>query len=191
MPLDANAPKETQDAAEHSVETAHTGEQLSVKGIHAMQGKAAKDETHPARDTLKGSNFENWAKQEVFQGRGRRLNVLREYNEHLIDVDDEQMGLKKTRRYSDAYLDGDGYIQELKAGYEKGGVDPDQAKDYSLMQDAGYIYEKTSDGEIKRTEIKGGNYIFDGKTGAEANRCELEQYGFGIFTWTRKVAYNN
>lgn len=172
MPSDTTDYQETPEIKETAAEL-QPKEPLSERGQRAMQGR-------DVSSAEKGADFENWAKQEVFHGQGRRLNVPRQYNEHLIDVDDAQIGLQKTTRYSDAYLDEDGIIQELKAGYEKGGIDHEQARDYALMQDAGHVWAKTDAGDLKRTDIHGVNYIFDSKSGAEANRGQLEQYGFGV-----------
>lgn len=175
MPSDTSHHQDVPDIKENDVSSAPK-EQLSESGRRAMQGH------HDVNSAEKGSEFEGWAKENVFKGEGRRLTVYPEDNPHLDRLGDG-VGISKARRQSDAFIDESGEIYELKAGYEHGGIDKKQAYEYSLMQDAGKVYERDRHG-IKRkdpTKITGVSYIFDKKSGAEANRSELEQYGFGIF----------
>jgi hypothetical protein len=55
----------------------------------------------------------------------------------------------------------------------------DQAYEYSLMQDAGYV-NAWRDGHAVRTPVKGVTYVFDSQAGVEANSDVLKPYRFGL-----------
>jgi hypothetical protein len=152
---------------------------LSTEGVRAMQGQSelGKTDSAPPQDDIpnpsqKGSDFETWAENEVFHGEARRLVVHPEDNLHLNGFGDG-VGITKDRRISDAYVDADGSIWELKSGYEKGGIDQDQLYEYSLMEQAGHVYIRDG-GSIEKIPVKSINYLFETKTGAEANASHLK-----------------
>jgi hypothetical protein len=150
----------------------------SPKGVAAMQGEPmaeAKKKPSPAplaqdvpNPSQKGSNFENWARQELFDGQARRITVLPEDNPKLDRLADG-VGISKERRIADAYWKEDGSIWELKSGYQKGGIDQDQLYEYSLMEEAGYVNARVG-GKKEKLLVTSVNYLFDSKAGAEANR---------------------
>lgn len=136
---------------------------LSEKGIRTMQGCG----TERVSAGRKGSDFEQWAKTNVFHGEGHRLVALPEDNEHL-DKYGDGLGLTKGRR-SDSYIMERGEIWELKSGYEKGGIDQQQLLEYSIMEDAGHVNIRTAEGQLKVMPVKSINYLFETKDGAAAN----------------------
>lgn len=158
---------QTEDMAEHTAKP-----QLESTGMRAMQGiEPASEQNNSAK---KGSDFEKWAGENVFHDEARRLAILPEDNLHLDEYGDG-VGITKNRRISDAYLDRDGAIWELKSGYEKGGIDRDQLYEYSLMEDAGYVKVRNGD-QIEEVEVKSVNYLFETKAGAEANAAHLRGF---------------
>jgi hypothetical protein len=171
---DARSVSETSEAPEPGP----SGSGLSDTGTQAMQGKP---ESHTADSTSteddvsnpaqKGSDFETWARSEVFHGDARRLVIRPEANEHLDRLGDG-VGITKNRRISDAYLDSDGSVWELKAGYEAGGIDQDQLYEYSLMEDAGCVYLRDGD-NVEKAPVTSINYLFETKAGAVANARDL------------------
>jgi len=175
MPLDIQDHKDAPAVKEDDI-TSAPSEQLSERGRRAMQGH------REVRSAEKGSDFEGWARENIFKGEGRRLTVYPEDNPHLDKLGDG-IGISKKRRQSDAFVDDYGEIYELKAGYKHSSIDKEQAYEYSLMQEAGKVYERDESGKRRKdpTEITGVSYIFDNQEGAKANQLELEQYGFGIF----------
>ena len=175
MSLDIPDRKDASEAKDGDIPS-NAHEPLSARGRRAMQGR------REVNSAEKGSKFEDWAQENIFQGEARRLTVYPEDNPHLDSLGDG-VGISKERRQSDAFIDEHGELYELKAGYEHGGIDKEQAYEYSLMQEAGKVNERDERG-IKRkdpTEITGVSYIFDSQAGARANQLELEQYSFGIF----------
>lgn len=153
------------------------GTPLGSAGKQAMQGRSelGTEETAAEPDAptsaQKGSDFEQLAPTEVFHGDARRLVIRPEDNEHLDKLGDG-VGITKAHRISDAYVDADGSLWELKAGYGTGGIDQDQLYEYSLMEEAGYV--KIRDGDkLVNTPITSINYLFDTKAGAMANAHHL------------------
>jgi hypothetical protein len=88
---------------------------------------------------------------------------------HLARVDEESIGLLR-RRVSDAYVDDDGSLWDLKAYSEGSAVDADQLRDYSLMERAGHVY----DAQGQRIAIKSVNYLFRNRDAAGANAWRLQ-----------------
>jgi len=144
--------------------------EVGGKGIQSIQGTDTAV-SEPANPAQKGSDFEKSASTEVFHGEARRLVIRPEDNGHLSEIDDD-VGITKGRRISDAYVDQDGAIWELKSGYEKGGIDQDQLYEYSLMEQAGYVNVRKGN-EIEEVPVKSVNYLFETKAGAEANASAL------------------
>jgi hypothetical protein len=148
------------------------------KGVAAMRGeetveaKATPSPTPPAHDipnpSQKGSDFENWARQELFEGKARRITILPEDNPKLDRLADG-VGISKERRIADAYWKEDGSIWELKSGYKKGGIDQDQLYEYSLMEEAGSVNVRVG-GRKEKLPVTSVNYLFDSKAGAKANQ---------------------
>ena len=137
----------------------------------SMQGKDNKSSLEPINSAQKGSKFEKSASTEVFHDEARRLVVYPEDNLHLDQIDGG-VGVTKNRRITDAYVDQDGAIWELKSGYEKGGIDQNQLYEYSLMERAGYINVRKGD-EIEKVPVNSVNYLFETKEGAKANNNML------------------
>lgn len=137
-----------------------------------MQGQElsspAKEVLNPSR---KGSDFETWASQNIFRGEGRRLTIHSEDNPQLDKIGDG-VGITKDRRVTDVYLAADGAIWELKSGYEKGGLDRDQLFEYSLMEQAGYVYAREGD-KVTKAPVTSVNYLFETETAARANEPYL------------------
>ncbi len=121
----------------------------------------------------KGSEFEQWASEHVFKGAARRLIVKVEDNLHL-DKYGDGIGLTHERR-SDAFIDQDGSIWELKAGYDRGGINEDQLREYSLMEDAGHVYIREGD-SVSKADVTSINYLFQTELSAKANSKVLEGY---------------
>jgi hypothetical protein len=140
--------------------------QASMRGMEPLP-----EQSNPAQ---KGSDFEKWAGENVFHDEARRLAILPEDNLHLDEYGDG-VGITKNCRISDAYLDQDGAIWELKSGYEKGGIDRDQLYEYSLMEDAGHVKVRNGD-QMEEVEVKSVNYLFETKAGAEANAAHLRGF---------------
>lgn len=164
------------DSAEN-VTPAETGEgagvrpRLNESGIRAMQGDA---QDAPHNSACKGSDFEAWAHDNVFHGKGKRVVIRPEDNNHLDELGDG-VGITKTRRISDVYLNKQGEIWELKAGYENNPIDRNQLYEYALMEQAGGIQVR-EDGKLKTMPVRSVNYLFDSKAGAAANEVFLRGY---------------
>lgn len=140
---------------------------LSERGIRAVQGA----KVEKVNSSRKGSDFEHWARDEVFSGESHRLTMRPEDNEHLNDYGDD-LGLTK-RRTSDGYINTDGDIWELKSGYEKGGIDEDQVLEYSMMEDAGHVFIRDAAGKKVEVPVRSVNYLFETEAGAAANADAL------------------
>jgi hypothetical protein len=148
------------------------------KGVAAIRGEAKVENktrltpTPPAQDvpnpSKKGSDFENWARQELFEGKAKRITVLPEDNPKL-DRLAGGVGISKERRIADVYWKEEGSIWELKSGYQKGGIDQDQLYEYSLMEEAGYVNARVG-GKKEKLPVTSVNYLFDSKAGAAANQ---------------------
>lgn len=141
---------------------------LSEKGVRAIQGADA-EKVNSGR---KGSDFEHWARDDVFSGESRRLTMRPEDNKHL-DKYGDGLGLTKSRT-SDGYISADGDIWELKSGYEKGGIDEDQLLEYSMMEDAGHVFIRDDEGKKVEVPVRSVNYLFETKSGAAANATDLQ-----------------
>lgn len=155
------------------------GAKLTSEGMKAIQGneRYSENETtipealgdqgipNPAQ---KGSDFENWARKELFNGDAKRVTVYPEDNKHLDDLGDD-VGITKNRRITDAYWTDDGSLWELKSGYEKGGIDKDQLYEYSLMEQAGYVNARVGN-KKENLPVKSINYLFATEAGARANQ---------------------
>jgi len=149
---------------------------LSPKGKSAMQGlteqkieSSVPSETiEPPNPSKKGSDFESWAREELFEGNAKRIIIYPEDNRQLNKLGDG-IGLTKERRITDAYWKEDGSIWELKSGYQKGGIDQDQLYEYSLMEQAGEVRVREGGNKIK-LPVTSINYLFDTKAGALANQ---------------------
>ena len=145
---------------------------LGERGRRAMQGETQRNTVDGDRPT-DGHEFERWANNQYFEGRGRRLNVNMYDNcQHLDRTSDSGIGLSKERR-TDIYLDDTGEIWELKSGYEKGGIDEDQLDNYQNMLDAGYVYERDDQKERVKRPVNSVNYLFGTKAGAEHNASKF------------------
>jgi hypothetical protein len=145
---------------------------IGQTGRQSMQGiKPLPEQSNPAQ---KGCDFEKWAGENVFHNEARRLTILPEDNLHLDEYGDG-VGITKNRRISDAYLDQDGALWELKSGYAKGGIDRDQLYEYSLMEDAGYVLVRNGE-QLEDVEVKSVNYLFETKAGAAANAVHLRGF---------------
>ncbi len=114
----------------------------------------------------KGSDFENKIREKYFDGETRRITIYAEDNEHLKPIDGE--GITQSKRQTDIFIDKDGTIWEIKAGYQNGGIDQQQLDEYSLMEEKGYVYVRDGDKKVK-TKITGVNYLFDTREGAAKN----------------------
>lgn len=158
---------QTENMAEQTAKS-----QLEPTGMRAMQGiEPTSEQNNPAK---KGSDFEKLAEEEAFKDETKRLTILPEDNIHLDDYGDG-VGITKNRRISDAYVDQDGSLWELKSGYEMGGIDRDQLYEYSLMEDAGYVNVRNGD-QIEKVKINSINYLFETKAGAAANVAHLRGF---------------
>lgn len=181
MPKDTSVPTDDSEVKENDAISEAPLSKHTLPGIRAAQGMDERDTAeNPGQ---KGSAFQKWNDENVFNegpfhGAGHRLTIRAEDNEHL-DKLGNGVGISKERRQSDSFIDDYGEIYELKAGYETGGIDKDQAFEYSLMQEAGYVYA-WRDGQKVRTPVNGVTYIFDSQAGAKANADVLKPYGFGI-----------
>lgn len=144
-----------------------------VKNIAGIQGVPTGADGGESNDNSaqKGSRFETWARQEVFNGKGARLAVRPEDNPQLDKLGDG-VGITKDRRVTDVYLDDEGAIWELKSGYEKGRIDQDQLFEYSLMEQAGHVNVREGD-EIKKVKVTSVNYLFETQAAAHANEPYL------------------
>lgn len=176
MPVDDRESKAESEARQEVVADGN-GTALGSIGKQAMQGRselsAADTAAAPAapNPAQKGSDFEQWAATGVFSGDARRLVIQPEDNEHLDKLGDA-VGITKSRRISDAYVDADGSVWELKAGYGTGGINQDQLYEYSLMEEAGYVRIRDGD-KLVDIPITSVNYLFDTKAGALANAHSL------------------
>jgi len=181
MPRDASDSRDSDETVETVTPQDGPSQKYTGKLVRSVQGLT--DETEVASGR-KGSEFQTWADQSVFDekgfhGQGHRLTVRPEDNKHLDKLGDG-VGISKEYRQSDSFIDDYGEIYELKAGYQNGGIDEQQAYEYSLMQDAGKVRARRGDGTVVEMPVKGVTYIFDSKAGARANRSVLDRYGFGI-----------
>jgi hypothetical protein len=160
-----------------------TQEGLTPKGAGLIQGYAQDDKsnidvpdlTHERINSAqKGSDFERQVGDGIFEGEGKRLVLLPEDNPHVDQIGDG-VGISKNRRIFDVYWKEDQAIWELKSGYENSIIDRDQLEEYSLMEQAGYIYARENG---KKTEypVKSVNYLFETKKGAETNKPYLDGY---------------
>lgn len=182
VPKDTTVSTDTGEVKENAASKDASLPKHTSPGIRATQGI---DELAAQENSgQKGSAFQHWNEENVFDqkpfhGKGHRLTVLPEDNEHLDELGDG-VGISKSRRQSDSFIDDYGEIYEFKAGYRTGGIDRQQAYEYSLMQEAEKVYVRQEDNLVVEVPVKGVTYIFDSPEGANANRAVLEQYGFGI-----------
>lgn len=158
VPIDIAPPEDAAPPTPASREITPTGQS-------AMQGG---DDDSPSK---KGSDFEKWARTEIFKGEARRLTLHPEDNAHLDQLGDG-VGISKERRITDAFVDSDGAIWELKSGYEKGGLDQDQLFEYSLMEQAGYVNVREGH-HLSKVPIKSINYLFATESAAQMNEPYL------------------
>lgn len=183
LPKDSLGPTDTGEV-EQSVSAKDASlSKHTPKAVRSIQGPL-EDVEEADSSGGKGSEFQAWADQNAFNerafhGQGYRLTLRPEDNKHLDDLGNG-VGLTKAYRQSDSFIDDYGEIYELKAGYLNGGIDEQQAYEYSLMQEAGKVYSRSGDGALVEVPVKGVTYIFDSKEGARANRSVLDQYGFGV-----------
>lgn len=146
---------------------------LGERGRRAMQGEPQRNPADGERPTDDGHEFERWANNQYFEGKGRRLNVnMYDNYQHLDRTSDSGIGLSKERR-TDIYLDDTGEIWELKSGYETGGIDEDQLDNYQNMLDAGYVYERDDRTEKVKRPVNSVNYLFGTRAGAENNASKF------------------
>lgn len=145
-------------------ESAPTAEEIDA-AIRAVVATVA--ESNLSVD-YSGAGFEQWAISNVFHDK-RRIVVPIELNQHLSDVDEEGLGLLKSR-ISDNFVDVDGSLWDAKAYDEHTVIDRDQLRDYRLMENAGYVI----DGNGNRVPITSVNYLFSNRAAAEKNRIYLK-----------------
>jgi hypothetical protein len=164
-------------------QTSSVREDLTPKGIGLVQGntqdnKSNIDDFDQPDDRLnsaqKGSDFERQVREGIFEGEGKRLVLLPEDNPNIDRLGDG-VGISKNRRICDVYWKEDQAIWELKSGYENSIIDRDQLEEYSLMEQAGYIYAR-EDGKKIEYPVKSINYLFDNKDGAKTNKPYLDGY---------------
>lgn len=145
----------------------------SKLGAHLRSLSKYKEMSQYHNSLNKGHDFEKWASTFIF-GQSNRLVVDGGYNTHLDEIDDpDGIGITKNRRISDIYINDEGEIWELKSGYKGGGINRDQLYEYSLMEEAGYIYVKGEDDKGIRKNVTSINYLFDSLEGAQSNATHL------------------
>jgi hypothetical protein len=159
--------KSSSKAAEDINTATETQEELEERRaeFQAMQKRIA-----DASPGEKGSEFEEWANKWVF-GDKRRVTIRPELNKHLEDADIDGLGIA-TRRTSDNYVGSDGAIWDAKAYSAGSKISEDQLREYSVMQEAGRVY----DSQGNEIEVKSVNYLFSDKAAAEANASLLSYY---------------
>lgn len=177
---DANEPN---DDAEWSA-VSEERRSLSMRGRRAMQGLEPGQEQTAAKLSDQrpqdGHEFERWANQRYFGGRGRRLNVEPTDNLHLDKQVPSGLSLLHERR-SDIYDEQHAEIWELKSGYERGGISPSQLDDYQAMLDAGYVYERMGEGRPQKRTIKAVHYLFATRAGAIRNASLFSDHDIGVW----------
>lgn len=143
--------------------------------IHAKKRaiQAYLDSVSYYNPSQKGSDFETWARDYYFHGRGEKTKVNLILNLHL-DKFGDGVGLTKDRS-PDVFVNENGELWDMKAGYENGKIDQDQLREYRIMLDAGMIkeYKKDTD-EIVEIPVNSINYLFETRKGAENNRDVID-----------------
>lgn len=125
----------------------------------------------------KGKIFEDWAKENVFKGKRRRIRVPLELNDkHLCDIDPDEFGLSSSR-ISDNYVDEDGGLWDAKAYSESSRVNEDQLRDYQLMKEAGFVIDSNGN----KIEVNSINYLFSNQSAAESNSYLASYYGVNVW----------
>jgi hypothetical protein len=121
-----------------------------------------------------GNNFSDWAKENLFQGMGLTKKLLVGDNLQM-DPSGDDIGLTKDRIPD--YITSDGDIWEFKSGYENGGIDQDQLREYRIMQETGsvryYVNENSTD--YAEIPVKSINYLFETRAGAIANASNIDK----------------
>ena len=143
--------------------------------IHAKRRtiQAYLDSVSYSNPSQKGSDFEAWARDYYFHGRGEEKKVNLLLNLHL-DKFGDGVGLTKDRS-PDVFVNENGELWDMKAGYENGKIDQDQLREYRIMLDAGMIKEYQKDiNEIVEIPVKSINYLFETRKGAENNRDVID-----------------
>lgn len=120
--------------------------------------------TQLSNSAQKGRDFEVWVCENIFGAQAKRISI------HLED--NVGMAMTKDYRILDYYWREDGSLWEIKAGYQMGSIDQNQAEDLLSMLgkdfEGKHIYAREGGKKI-RIPINSVNYIFDTKEGAKAN----------------------
>ena len=125
----------------------------------------------------KGSDFEQWAHKHVFDEKGTRLTLYVEDNLHLDKYGDGVGITNDEYRILDKYYEGE--IWELKSGYEQGAIDAEQAYEYSLMAEAGFVNVRNEQNQLVSMPVSSINYLFETQEGAKANYNNV----YGAAVW--------
>jgi len=121
--------------------------------------------------------------RDIFGGEKTRITVRAQDNPHLARHDDEAgLGLHKSRRTCDHFIDKDGALWDSKAYGPNSVIDRDQLTDYNMMADAGYIVDTNG----IRHNVTSINYLFSSRAGAERNYGLLSEAS--VFVWYRDDA---
>ena len=110
--------------------------------------------------SMKGSQFEHWARQTVLTHANKRITV-------------KQQGKMASDRSSDAYDAKNNTLWDMKHYFDTN-VPKDQAEDYYLIVTKGYT--STSGDTVNQV-----NYLFPSIEGAKQNKRLNTLYGFGIY----------